>query len=441
MNAPVKPMLAPYQQAWLRDQSRLKLLVKSRRIGGSFVVALEDACAAAGIDMFRETYEPKRGVPQIIISASQAKTIEFLERVRIHLEALSYAIGTPLVARTTKTHLTLSNGVSCYALAANPRTIAGSEGDVTLDELGRMPYSKEIWAAAKAVADPTLGNRRGYCIRGLGTPLGDDNMFYVLAKTDRGAHFSRHFVDIHTAAKQGFPVDVEQCRLESADEDMFAQEYECVFHGADSRYISAELYDTSLYGEGERPDRYGQCYAGMDVARSPTGDKSAVQELRRIDDTLWDVEAESWRGVPWDEQERRVGKVLERCGRIAIDGTSIGNQFCERLTNQFGPSRVEAVEFTTAMKEGIATGLRLGLERRKLRLRRDRDELRNAVLSLRRVVRPTGRVTYDAARTKHGHADEAWALGLAVHAASAPISTGAVTHGTARTSHGARHHY
>jgi hypothetical protein len=36
-------------------------------------------------------------------------------------------------------------------------------------------------------------------------------------------------------------------------------------------------------------------------------------------------------------------------------------------------------------------------------------------------VTSAGNVRYDAARTDEGHADSAWALGLALHAANAPI--------------------
>ena len=65
--------LAPYQRRWLIDRSPRKVFVKSRRIGGSFVVALENAWGAAGVGFDSRGqmyYKPERGCDQRIISAS-----------------------------------------------------------------------------------------------------------------------------------------------------------------------------------------------------------------------------------------------------------------------------------------------------------------------------------------------------------------------------------
>lgn len=420
-----RPLLVRYQREWLSDGARLKLLVKSRRIGGSFITALESASRAAGLEWGPrglENYDPTLGVDQNIVSASHAQAMDLLEEAGRHLFALEEVLGMPLLeGEPSRTRITLKNGHRLVALAANPRTIRGAKGDLTLDEFGVMPFSRAIWRAAKPLTDPTLGRRKGYRLRVCGTPLGDDNMFYALACTDEGKRFSRHTVDIHRAVRDGFPADVDALREEAGDLDSFAQEYECQFLSALTRYISADLYERNCYDDGDRPAAAGYGYAGMDVARKATGDLSAIVELKRIATTLWHESTEARRGVPWAEQERWVDEVLSRCQRMAVDATSIGSQFAERLVFKHG-ARIEPVEFTTKSKEMLATGTKLALEKGELRPRRDDVELKRDVLSVRREMTDSSKVRYDAPRTKAGHGDRAWALMLAVHAAGKPVS-------------------
>lgn len=408
-------------------------MVKSRRIGGSFIVGFESACRATGFEIKPDgtfTYDPKRGVPQRIVSASHNQAKELLERVLGHLDIVSRAVGADVVKHATKEQIDLRNGRSLYALAANPRTIRGGEGDVTLDELGAMPRAWEVWKAARSVTNRTLGFPEGFRLRAVGTPLGDDNLFYEIATTDKFTYFSRHVVDIHTAVREGFPEDPARLREEAGSDEAFAEEYECQFLGAASRYISTDLYDRCTYTDAERPSEFGVSYGGMDVGRSPTGDPSALQRLTRMADKLWDDGCEVRRGETWDAQEEWVGEALSKSQCIAIDATGLGNQFCERLVSVFG-TRVQPVEFTSASKEMLASGLRLAMDRGGLRLHEDHIELRRAVLGLRREITDRGTQRFDTERDKHGHGDRAWALALANHAAGLTYAS-AVVHTDSR---------
>lgn len=420
--------LTPYQTAWLTDDSRLKCFVKARRIGGTFIVGLDDALAAAGFEFKSPTeltYSPDRGVSQFIVGSSLRQSKILLAECLRHLEALSYIAGDQLVAVPGLERIVLKNGRTLEALPANPDTIRGITGDVTLEEAQGLPWDGEIWAAASIATNPTLGNRKGYKLRVNGTAFGDDNLFYKIAKTDFGNQFSRHFVDIYRAIREGFPADLDALRALCATEEEFLQEYCLQFFSAASRYISAEQYDSCLFSDEREIPNFGTRtgFAGMDVGRKSDGDPSVIQKLIRIGDTNWqDQRSEARKGSGWDDQEAWVAEVLGTCQRIAIDTTGMGNQFGERLINRFG-SRIDPVEFTVKSKEMLATGLKLAMERRKLRLRADDAELRRDVLSLRRNITSHGNVTYEAARTKDGHADRAWALALAVHTAgSAPAA-------------------
>lgn len=421
--------LLPYQLAYLEDPARLKLWVKSRRIGGSFTAALDVAWAAAGFGFRhgRFDFDPDEGRNQFVVSAGRVQAESFVGEVRTHLEALGVAAETELVsAGGNKQTLLLRNGRKVRAMAANPRTIRSYEGDVTLDEYGVMPAQKRIWAAAKAVADRTLRSRRGYRIRILGTPLGDDSHFYRLAETDEGARFSRHRTTIWEAISQGFPANGTELRDEIGDSEIFAQEYECSFLAASSRYISAELFDRCLIKD-DLPVEPGGGYAGMDVAwgQGAKAHRSAIVEVFRAVDTLWTADVQARQGLSWDEQEAWVSDVMTRRSKLALDATSMGSQFGVKLTRKHGESRIQSVQFTSASKEALATGLRLGFELNRLRVPLD-PELRRDVLSIRRVITTAGNVKFDAEVSKHGHGDRAWALALAVQAA------GGVARGAAR---------
>ena len=68
--------------------------------------------------------------------------------------------------------------------------------------------------------------------------------------------------------------------------------------------------------------------------------------------------------------------------------------------------------FTNDSKERWATDFKILLQRRDIVLPRQR-ELVSQVHSIKRRVLPSGKVSFDAERTGHGHADRFWALALA----------------------------
>lgn len=387
--------------------------------------------AAAGIEREGDRYvcRPDRGRDQQFVSASHRQAKLLLEEAAEHLEMLGRTVvGRRIIAQQSAERITLDNGVRLHALAPNPRTIRGSEGDVTLDEYAHMPRPDEVWAAAKAVTDPNLGRPEGYALRVVSTPFGDDNKFFKLCETDEGKRFSLHRVDIYEAIAAGFPRPLseseradylEELREEAGDADAFAEEYECVFLSARARYISAALWDAACYDIDDRPEglEHATGFAGYDVARKPTGDLIAACELRELDDVLWQ-DAECWteRGLDWGAQEAKAAEILDRCARLGIDATGLGNQFAERLVSEHGGA-VVPFEFTGPVKEELASGFRLALERGRLRPLAYDGGLRTAALSIRREVTDAGNVRYDAQRSKSGHADQAWACAMAVQVA------------------------
>ena len=75
------------------------------------------------------------------------------------------------------------------------------------------------------------------------------------------------------------------------------------------------------------------------------------------------------------------------------------------------------MKFTQGSKEVLATTLYEAFAKGIIRIPEGDRELREDLASLRRIVTAAGNVRYDAPTTAEGHADRAWALALALHAA------------------------
>ena len=167
----------------------------------------------------------------------------------------------------------------------------------------------------------------------------------------------------------------------------------------------------------------------MDVGRRSHGDPSAIVRVTKIGDTLYHRDTEIRRGVEFNAQEIWAEQEISQCTRLAVDATGIGMDLAERLVKKHG-SRVDAVEFTQKSKEMLATGLHGLMSRKKIQIKEDDAELRRSVLSLRKNITSHGNTTFEAERTKKGHADAAWALALAAHTAGgadmAKIKVGSV---------------
>lgn len=401
----------------------MKCLEKARRVGGTFIVALDVACAAIGFQFKADgsiAYDPKNGVSQAIVAPAKRQSKILVAEAARHLDVLSYLLGVDVVAKVGVEKITLRNGRIIEALPANPATIRGQTGDITFEEAQAIANYDELWQAAKSVADPTNGRPQGYRVRVNGTTLGDDNLLHKVAHTSFGDSFSRHRVDIYDAVKAGFPADIEKLRREAGSDEAFSEEYECIPSSSSSRYITAELYDSCSYDVDTelKPGSHLGTVSGMDVGRRSDGDPSVIVDVQtHTEDMLWQVECESRRGESWEEQSKWVANKLKTSQAIGIDATGMGDMFAEELIKDFS-TQVKAYWFSVPVKEQLMTGLKAAMRTGKLKVRADDLELRRDVLSIRRNIKQSGRITYDAERTAKGHADRAWALAIAVDVAS-----------------------
>lgn len=487
-----------YQLRWFADRSPMKLAVKARRVGGSTMLAYDAACKGVGYDYFAGRIDAERGGNVNIISASKKQAQDILRAATDHvrsMDALPLDIdlaitlarkhGLPLTVdvltaicdeiaqrkpssghiivpkkRSAALHnasslidgdptsnvVRLSNGASMVAYSSNPNTIRGNEGHVFFDEFGAAPHDKAIWTAGSILAAKSLGFPEGFTVSVIGTPEGDDRLFYRFAMTNEGRAFSRHKIDIQTAIQDGFPISIEEARaLVGGLEDMYLQEFCCVFLSAATRYIPVELLDAATYEEAEYlralQNAPYSATCGLDVAESDRvgADPCALVRNYRVghseaSQAYWmHNQIQRGRGVSFPTQEEWVRAELEgrknqhgymyekaACHRAAVDASGIGRDMAKRLVQRFG-DRVLAVDFTAANKEVMATRCKRLFEAKPIRQRIPDDiDLRRGLLNLHRIVgRDSARTRFEMKRDGKGHGDEAWALMLSQQAAEA----------------------
>jgi len=216
---------------------------------------------------------------------------------------------------------------------------------------------------------------------------------------------------------------VADCRASCIDEDMWNQEYMCIAAislAAVLSYItieSCEHDDCPQPGEPMAGYEGRPAFIGVDVGR--THDKTVIWALEPVGDVLVTRQVKVLTNMPLPEQQQELGAIIRavRPGGCRIDETGIGLGCKEYSAAQFGAHLIQGVTFTNPEKHALVIGVKQRFEDRGVRIPADNPALRDSLHRVRKAVTPAGNVVYDAASDATGHADEFWALALAVRAA------------------------
>lgn len=467
-------MLLPYQAAFVRDASDIRVMVKSRRVGGTEAVAFETAYTRCFNERPRDLW---------FSSADESAAREFMERVKFYCRLFNVVVrsatGEVVVderaMKIFEAHF--PSGAKCVAMASTPKAFRSKGGDVVLDEFAFHEQPREMWAAAWPVA--TWGGR----IAVLSTVNSDQDMFWSLVEQGRrrakneakpgDMPVSLHEVYIDDAIGQGLVERVNavagtrftreefraRCRAGCDTQETFEREYlgapstqgRSLFPYADLRPLASSAERGGrvvgdigpLLPEVERMVqalRPSAIYAGCDVGRRR--DWFVLTLRGRVGGMLRFLGSIRFTGRNFAEMEQACAAVMgrdfhwwhegagerARCARLCIDATGMGMQLAERLEQRFA-GRVEGITFTAAVKEQIATLARRHVEEKTIDLPED-DGTLAAWNSIRKTVTASGHARFDAEASDSfasggaspgGHADEFWADALALHAGeSAP---------------------
>jgi len=348
-----------------------------------------------------------------VISIGQDESDEVLDKCRRHVVLLQ-KLGSKMARtrRSNTSEIAFESGGRILALPSSGGR--GFTGNVFLDEYAYQENAKKTWDAAAPVT------MLGYKMRVSSTPNGVGNEFHGLWKRAQaaGSKWMPYALPLSMARAQGYPIDTERCwELAKGDPRIFAQMFECSFLDSELQYIPTELVDAACVDDVYCPE--GDTFAGLDVGR--IADLTALVIVRRDPIGIcWIIKLETRKRTSFDELEQLVAIAVNtfRVRRISIDATGIGSFPAEQFQKKFGRTRVDPVTFTLGSKEELATTLYQRFAARQVRFARGDHELREDVCAIRRIVTSAGHVRYDAPHTDQGHADRAWALALALYAAS-----------------------
>lgn len=403
-------ILLPYQWRWIRDRSRYKIGCWTRQGGKSFADGL-DAAIGAGL----------AGRSQYFVAASHRQSIETVAKAGLHLRAFELALEREyraigrrapklLDGDPGKVEIHLLNGATIAALPASPQTIRGFTGDLHWDEAAVTPDDHAVFQAISAVA-----TRRNYRISLISTPFGDVGVFNDKWH-DQTGRWSKHFVPILTALAEGLQVDWKAIQEAIGDPDALAQEYHCQFLGDAQRYFTHELVRSCLYDDGVVGAAGSRSGLGVDIGR--VHDLTAIYRAVDLGGVHYIPPGKVLRREPFDVQWSAIDGALQDSAiiRACFDATGMGMQLAETAVKRYGAWRIEALNFTAAVKEQLVTALRKRAETGKLKLAASDVGLLRAIGSIRKYVTLAHNVRFDAERSEHGHADEFWGAALANHA-------------------------
>ena len=443
---PFRHLLTKWQIDYLLDRSRLKKLVKSRRIGGTWVQALEDVLDCIdtpGLSVWFSSADKTSGVEYIeyllmwvgvanlLVQTSQVSESDLDDVEFDDDEPLEVADESEATATVVKFH----NGSRVTVLSSNPSQFRSKGGKVVIDEFAHHKRDRELWKAAQPVA------ARGHAIRIISTQNGMSCVFYRLGnKSDENVskllrdkyEWSNHLVTIVQAVDEGMldqiegrPTSAEEraayiasLRAQCLNEAQYLEEYMGIAQDEAHALLPYALIE-SVEREGilGLSQATGPLYLGMDVARRR--DLTVIYVLELCGMVLHTRHLVVLEKSPYRTQKKVLWELLRmpRLVRASIDATGIGNQLAEEAQDDFGVHRVEAVIFTAAIKDAIATRVVQEFQDSAVLVSVDSQQ-KEGLHAVVKMVSITNQVRYDAKHDEeNGHGDHFWALGLAIAAA------------------------
>jgi len=439
---PVNPdgLFLPYQERWIVDRSRLKLMEKARQIGLSWstAYAADERTAEAGAKW-----------DQWISSRDDLQARLVIEDCKMFAKLLQLAaedLGEMVIDQERKISayvLHFANGRRIHSMSSNPDAQAGKRGGRILDEFALHPDPRKLWA----IAYP--GITWGGNMEVISTHRGSHNFFNQLIREirehDNPKKISLHRVTLQDALDQGFLYKLQQSLPDDhevkpmteseyfdfiksgcADEESFQQEYMCVAADDASAFLEYDLIAACEYGQAEnweidcsvnRPE--GRLFAGLDIGRQK--DLTVLWVLELLGDVLYTRMVVELKKMSKPDQEAILWPIMAQMDRTCLDYTGLGIGWGDDAQKKFGSYRVETVTFTPKVKEALAYPVRGRMEDRKLRIPY-RPEIRADLRAVTKETTAAGNIRFTAERSDNGHADRFWALALAIHAAGGTVA-------------------
>lgn len=452
-----------WQDAYIKSMARFIAIVKSRRVGWSFICSLKGLIKAMDPD--------RVGYTKQFVSYNEEDALEKISYAKQFYDSMPDCDAKKKLITDNKSMLCFQdkNGITQSRLISIPcRPPRGKGGDISLDEFAI--YNAKMQKLVYDAALPVIS--RGGTIEMGSSPLGKIGQFYDILTDKETYDYERYnipwwfcrdlCVDVPTAVKvapglsteervETFGTKIIQQILQNNDYETFRQEYECDFIDSSESYIPLDLIYANTPGKRDgdldlsacenmsddeyweynrgidfqtykdldsailnyNPEKHGETlFLGFDVGR--THDATAIMIIGRMPDgKKRDFARIELRNTEFETQENTILKAYKELpiyrGRMDMGG--IGGPVYEKLHKKLG-DRLEGVVFTPEEKEIMAIDVKRGLEQKEFLLSNDK-EFHRQIHSIKRTSNGGKYFRYDAERNEKGHADSFWAWALA----------------------------
>ncbi|MDR2436181.1 MAG: hypothetical protein LBD33_02635 [Puniceicoccales bacterium] len=437
MMAKGETFFLPYQRKWITDDSRLKIMEKSRQIGITMATAYGLVRLHASGKLRFDSWVASRDELQAKLFIGDCRNFANIFQGFAKLHGLEI-----FDQKSCSFSIAFAAGSSIHSLSSNPDAQAGKRGTRVLDEFALHQDPRQLFIIS--LPGITWGGQ----LEIVSTHRGSNNFFNTLINDIREngnpKHFSHHRVTLEDALHQGFLRRLQRklsaddprktmtdgeyfdyVKSSCPDDDSFMQEYMCLPNDDKSAFLSYDLMDSCTFAELDNwmlsfdamGRSKGDFYLGIDVGRDH--DLTVMWLLEMCGDILLTRRVICLKNEPFASQERTLCEFaqLPNLRRICIDQTGIGRQFYERACECFGKYVVEGITFTNSVKEQLAYRVRTTFEDRSIKIPSD-DHIRADLRAIKRETTFAGNVRFAADRGRNGHADRFWALALAIHASA-----------------------
>ena len=303
-----------------------------------------------------------------------------------------------------------SNGSRVLSLpSGNPSALRGySAQAILLDECAFIERPDDVFAAIA----PTLTRDPEAELIVASTPAGKSGFFWKLWN-EAGDDWYKQRTTIDDAAAQGLEVNIAELEKLVGDQEVFDIEYRCKFADSWSSMIDLRLLDWY----DKLPAGANTAYLGMDVGS--TSDRTALVTLKELLGTFYVDDIVVMHKASYESQMSIVKQLHEREKYTSgyIDQNGIGSALAEFVSKQIS-SRLRGFTWTGANKTPSYEALRAAVFDHKLKFNsKFRSIIEEDFQNVHRIVSETGKVQFEAGRSKQGHSDVTSAIVLALQAA------------------------
>ena len=303
-----------------------------------------------------------------------------------------------------------SNGSRVLSLpSGNPSALRGySAQAILLDECAFIERPDDVFAAIA----PTLTRDPDAELIVASTPAGKSGFFWKLWN-EAGDDWYKQRTTIDDAVAQGLEVDIAELEKLVGDKEVFDIEYRCKFADSWSSMIDLKLLDWY----DELPDGAKTAYLGIDVGS--TSDRTALVTLKELLGTFYVDDIVVMHKASYESQMSIVKQLHEREKYTSgyIDQNGIGSALAEFVSKQIS-SRLRGFTWTGSNKTPSYEALRAAIFDHKIKFSsKFRSIIEEDFQNVHRIVSETGKVQFEAGRSKQGHSDVTSAIVLALQAA------------------------